>query len=253
VNDTEVPPFSGNTYEVIGVLAEELTLSVERIDTSTPASSGAMLAASFIDGMDADGDGLSLDWEMALHIDPVKPDTDGDGLLDGDEVLDYGTDPAAVDTDQDGLPDYVEVLTLSALQAVEMEGFWEERLECMSARNPTKALLYRLPLPYTGTYRLGAVTHPDSTASGALKFYVDGVLQGETALQPGAAALYHWININIPQPVNSASGRPSLSHTVRIEWENKTPGANAGELLLQQVYVDYIDNQESGAGSTPAE
>lgn len=249
VNDTEIPPFSGNTYEVIGVLAEELTLSVERVDVSTPASSGAMLAASFIDGMDADGDGLSLDWEMALHLDPAKPDTDGDGLADGDEVIVYGTDPSSADTNRDGLPDYVEVLTLSALQIIEVEGFWEEKLECMAARNPAKALLYRLPLPYAGNYRLGAVTHPDSTASGTLKFYVDGILQGETTLQPGPAAIYHWININIPQPVNTASGRPSLSHAVRIEWENKTPGTDAGELLLQQVYVDYIDNREDSQDS----
>jgi hypothetical protein len=244
VNDTVIPPYSGNTYEVSGLLAEKLMLSVERTDSTTPPSAAAALTASFIDGLDADGDGLSLDWEMALHTDPAKSDTDGDGLNDGEEVIRYATDPLGADSNFNGLPDYIEVLTLPAAQAIEGEGFWEEKLESIAARNPTKALLYRLPLPYAGVYRLGAVTHPNSTASGTLKFYVDGILRGESLLQPGAALLYHWIDLNIDQPVNVAEGRPSLSHVVRVEWENKTPGADAGELILQQVYVDFIDNHE---------
>ena len=235
INDTEIPPYSGNTYEVIGVLNEKMTLSVEGASITTPPTTGGRLTASFIDGMDADGDGLSLDWEMALHADPAKADTDGDGLTDGEEVIRYGADPLSTDSNHDGLPDYVEVLTLSATQNIDSEGFWEEKPDSMAARNPTKALLYRLPLPFAGIYRLGVVTHPNSTASGALKFYVDGSLRGEPPLQPGPDNLYHWIELTVDQPVNAAAGRPSLSHVVRVEWENKTPGADAGELILQQI------------------
>jgi len=250
INDTVIPPYSGNTYEVSGLLAEKLTLSVERTGpawnshaAATP-SADAALAASFIDGLDADADGLSLDWEMALHTDPAKPDTDQDGLTDGEEVIHYNTDPLAADSNQDGIPDYVEVLTLAAAETIETEGYWEEKMDSIAARNPAKALLFRLPLPFAGAYRVGAVTHPGSTASGTLKFYVDGVLRGETPVLPGANLLYHWIELKIDQPVNVADGRPSLSHLVRIEWVNPTPGADAGELILQQVYVDFIDNRE---------
>jgi outer membrane protein OmpA-like peptidoglycan-associated protein len=60
---------------------------------------------------DTDGDGL-LDGEEvnSYRTHPLKTDTDGDGLTDGDEVKRYRTDPTRVDTDGDGLSDGDEVL-----------------------------------------------------------------------------------------------------------------------------------------------
>ncbi|HSW53524.1 MAG TPA: OmpA family protein [Ignavibacteriaceae bacterium] len=60
---------------------------------------------------DTDGDGL-LDGEEVFKYttDPLNPDTDGDGLSDGDEVHKYRTDPLKADTDGDGLSDGDEVL-----------------------------------------------------------------------------------------------------------------------------------------------
>ena len=60
---------------------------------------------------DTDGDGL-LDGEEVFQYktDPLNPDTDGDGLSDGDEVHKYRTDPLKADTDGDGLSDGDEVL-----------------------------------------------------------------------------------------------------------------------------------------------
>ncbi len=53
---------------------------------------------------DADGDGLNHLLEQSIGSDPYDPDTDGDGLSDGDEVtIDGG---AARDTDGDGAPDW---------------------------------------------------------------------------------------------------------------------------------------------------
>ena len=43
--------------------------------------------------------------ELALGLDPSNPDTDGDGVADGDEGALYGTDPLSADTDGDGLTD----------------------------------------------------------------------------------------------------------------------------------------------------
>ena len=60
---------------------------------------------------DTDHDGLSDGQEVKVyHTNPLKVDTDGDGLSDGDEVLKYHTDPLKVDTDGDGLSDGDEVL-----------------------------------------------------------------------------------------------------------------------------------------------
>jgi hypothetical protein len=60
--------------------------------------------------VDSDGDGLLDDDEINLHgTDPLDPDTDDDGLNDGDEVNVHGTDPLDGDTDDDGLTDGDEV------------------------------------------------------------------------------------------------------------------------------------------------
>lgn len=60
---------------------------------------------------DKDRDGLTKREELELGTDPNNPDTDGDGLNDGDEVLKYKTDPLKADTDGDGLKDGEEVFT----------------------------------------------------------------------------------------------------------------------------------------------
>jgi len=58
---------------------------------------------------DSDGDGLDRDQELALGTDPKNPDSDGDGLSDGEEVSDFGTNPLAADSDGDGYDDAEEV------------------------------------------------------------------------------------------------------------------------------------------------
>ncbi len=71
---------------------------------------------------DADDDGLSNEQEAILGTNPQQADTDGDGLLDGDEYFVYFTDPLAVDTDADGLSDsedpYPRVLTYEDLNGI---------------------------------------------------------------------------------------------------------------------------------------
>jgi serine/threonine protein kinase len=58
---------------------------------------------------DEDNDGLSNRLEAALGTNPNISDTDGDGLLDGEEVNQYNSDPLAADTDGDGLTDGEEI------------------------------------------------------------------------------------------------------------------------------------------------
>jgi len=60
--------------------------------------------------LDIDKDGLTNEEESKYGTDPEKPDTDNDGLKDGDEVKIYGTSPVDFDTDGDGIGDGDEVL-----------------------------------------------------------------------------------------------------------------------------------------------
>ena len=76
---------------------------------------------------DLDGDGLTNEEEDALGTDPLSPDTDGDGIPDGDELGDEDNDgipdaleedddddgiptdeEGAGDTDGDGIPDFLD-------------------------------------------------------------------------------------------------------------------------------------------------
>lgn len=60
---------------------------------------------------DTDEDGLKDGDEITYGSDPLVTDSDGDSLLDGDEVNTHGTDPANVDSDGDGLNDDAEILS----------------------------------------------------------------------------------------------------------------------------------------------
>jgi len=58
---------------------------------------------------DKDNDRLITKLEKKHGTDPNNADTDGDGLSDGEEVLDYNTDPLMADSDNDGLQDDAEI------------------------------------------------------------------------------------------------------------------------------------------------
>jgi len=70
-----------------------------------PAILPAMLAVAVIGGCDKDSGGGDA------AVDDCLDDTDGDGLIDCDEIDGFGTDPELADTDGDGLSDGDEVYT----------------------------------------------------------------------------------------------------------------------------------------------
>jgi hypothetical protein len=125
-------------------------VSVDANGMATAHASGVALVSAVNEGAlgmirlqvvtsgDSDGDGLPDDWELAHGLDPnnpvdalddpdkdglttlaeyragtdpFNPDSDGDGLSDGDEVSRYHTNPLLADTDGDGLRDGLEVRT----------------------------------------------------------------------------------------------------------------------------------------------
>jgi len=88
---------------------------------------------------DTDGDGLMDGQEVSLGSNPLIEDTDGDGLSDGDEVNTYGSDPLKTDTDEDGLNDYVEVIdygTDPTKKDTDGDGF-DDKFEVETGYDPT--------------------------------------------------------------------------------------------------------------------
>ncbi len=83
-------------------------LQTVAVATQSGAATEAAAQTAVVQG-DRDQDGLADIQETLSGTDPDNPDTDGDGLSDGDEVLIYKTDPRNRDTDGDILSDYDEI------------------------------------------------------------------------------------------------------------------------------------------------
>jgi outer membrane protein OmpA-like peptidoglycan-associated protein len=97
-------------YEVVG----EDTESKFWVDLGIAYRWGAAIPPAYMvsgGDLDSDGDGLLDSEEAVIGTDPYDPDTDKDGLTDGQEVKVYRTDPLNPDSDWDGLKDGAEVFT----------------------------------------------------------------------------------------------------------------------------------------------
>ena len=100
----------GNTAESQAIVMENSTQWADADATFTAA--GYLLEHMGLEPLvpDTDGDGLVDGQELnTVHSNPVIDDTDGDGLDDGAEVNTHHSSPLLADTDGDGLNDRVEV------------------------------------------------------------------------------------------------------------------------------------------------
>ncbi len=141
-----------------GSMATQTAIAVaqESLAASQSAATAAALTA-VVEG-DQDADGLSNDQEAALSTDPARPDSDGDGLEDGDEVLIYSTNPNERDSDGDLLSDFDEVNTYKTNpRAADTDGDGaNDGLEVAGAGDPlapaaVEPAATATPAPSTGT------------------------------------------------------------------------------------------------------
>jgi hypothetical protein len=83
------------------VAAEPVAAETAPVETSEPVAADTAVASA----EDSDGDNYLDAAELEVGLDPADPDTDDDGVADGDEVDIYLTDPFTADSDGDGLSD----------------------------------------------------------------------------------------------------------------------------------------------------
>jgi hypothetical protein len=96
--------------ELFGRLTNPLLWDEGSTATSSDPAASSEPVATDNAGMIAD-DTAAAGLAAESGLDPRNPDSDGDGILDGDEVNRYGTDPQSGDTDGDGLWDGNELFT----------------------------------------------------------------------------------------------------------------------------------------------
>lgn len=106
---------------------------------------------------DQDNDGLAYAQEMLLGTDPQNPDSDADGLKDGEEFYTYRTNPMMPDSDGDGLKDGEEILKRTNPLKRDTDG---DGIEDLVDLDPLNASTPTLPTTTTHTPTATAtVTH----------------------------------------------------------------------------------------------
>lgn len=101
-------PNTSNIIDFEGLPDGEYVFSYTTTGAEAPCSNSSEEISVSVSSCDTDddGDGLLGGIEASLGTDPDNPDTDGDGINDGDEVGDDPNNP--IDTDGDGIIDALE-------------------------------------------------------------------------------------------------------------------------------------------------
>jgi outer membrane protein OmpA-like peptidoglycan-associated protein len=115
ISDAFIIDLSGGyTFTLSDDLNGYSNKDVEGTDQAYDGYYNIGIGFTFVNGYgasDKDEDGLTKREELEISTDPNNPDSDGDGLKDGEEVRVYITDPLNPDSDADALKDGPEVKT----------------------------------------------------------------------------------------------------------------------------------------------
>ena len=105
VRAPEAEPAAPVTAPAPDPVAETAPVETVATDTTEPVAADTAVATA----TDLDADNYADALEAQLGLDPSNPDTDADGVADGDELTLYGTEPTLADTDGDGRSDGEEL------------------------------------------------------------------------------------------------------------------------------------------------
>ncbi|MGH2537267.1 MAG: protein kinase domain-containing protein [Candidatus Promineifilaceae bacterium] len=189
------------------------------VSTQTAATGTAAAATAAVAG-DRDRDGLSDAQEAVLGSNPDVADSDGDGLLDGEEVLTWATNPLKLDTDSDGLSDGDEVrqLRTSPLQADSDGDGLADGVEVSLGSNPLDPLS---PLPTATPQTAVPTATPSVTPTPAA-----ATATGSPTPTPSLAPSQTPSLTPTPTPTPSATATSSATPTA-----SPTPSPTSGPAL----------------------
>jgi len=190
--------------------------------------------------VDSNGDGMWDDEKIALGLDPLSWDTDGDGISDYDEIHYFHSNPHVADID--ATP--VEVATFNGNYFSAAHGAWTQEGDAVYATDIVGSLEYTLTLPESGLYRLGVgIAEHSSLASVSGSFFdlrasVSGISHGiRRAHAPHGQTT--WIYYYLPY-------LPAGAHPLRLDWVNGRLGTRLRVNALKLERFDGPDTNESG-------
>ncbi|MBN1267946.1 MAG: PEGA domain-containing protein [Kiritimatiellae bacterium] len=193
---------------------------------------------------DTDGDGMPDGWEIVNDLNPVDPsdaalDADLDGLSNLDEYL-WGTDPHSTDSDGDGLTDGDEVNTHGtdpALPDTDLDGL-DDKYEIDNGTDPRDADSNNNLFSDGDMYQLG---WDPSTPMAVLNVLIQETFEDTSPTRPDWT--HDWVNPYLPQ---------DLWHLSRAEPDPNTSGITyIGDHTTNTCYryatdVDFGSNLYTG-------
>ena len=129
-------------------------------DAATDSTTGTVATAE-----DQDADNYPDALEAEAGLDPTNPDTDGDGVADGDEFTLYSTYPLSWDTDGDGISDGEELFGIKTDPLVNNNGAASAPVSDTATSTPTEPTSETLSTAPADTTTSGTVV-TDSDSDG---------------------------------------------------------------------------------------
>ena len=130
-------------------------------EVSSDSATGTVATAE-----DRDADNYPDALEAEAGLDPTNPDTDGDGVADGDEFTLYSTYPLSWDSDGDGISDGEELFGIKTDPLVNNNGAASAPVADTATTTAPEPVGETLSTAPTDTASSGAVTATDSDSDG---------------------------------------------------------------------------------------
>ncbi len=203
---------------------------------------------------DSDSDGVTDALEFLYGTDRFNPDSDGDGLSDGEEIYTWGTDPNQKDTNQNGISDYDEVntfggdikldsltfrpvTTIAGKEFKETRGRWKTLNDSVMLLERRGSATYEFALEAEGILRLDIACReaPFAGLCSELDIFIDGLLIKSVCPDLN-------VDTAVVLPVYTPSLQPG-THKIKIFRDNYR---SIEPLMIDSITVTQVHSQFDG-------